>query len=128
MKVNTILFSALLLATSGSGAFAERLDQKEIVDFIGGKKVLLATGYGIEFPMYYRANGSVTGDGEGTTLGKFFAPKETGRWWVDGSQMCQQFPTWYDGKPLCFELKRTGDTTMIWYREDGKKGTARISG
>lgn len=116
------------LALTATHAAAERLQSTQIKQFIGGKKVLLQTGYGIDFPMYYKSNGKVTGDGNGTGLGKFFAPKETGNWWVTDSQMCQQFPTWYDGRAICFELKKTSETTMIWYREDGASGTAKISG
>lgn len=127
----TRLLKAALVAVFALGAqnaYANKLNANEIKQFIGGKKVVLQTGYGIDFPMYYRANGRVTGDGNGTGLGKFFAPKETGNWWVTGNQMCQQFPTWYDGRAICFQLEKTGATTMIWYREDGKKGTAKISG
>ena len=71
-------------------------------------------------------NGAVSGDGSALGLGKFMAPKETGKWWVDGANLCQQWPTWYDGKATCFTIEKTGDSSLNWVRDDGKSGTARI--
>lgn len=122
------LGAAFVLCLSQITASAEFLSSGEIKSLIGGKRVHLATSYGIEFPLRYANNGRVTGDGSGTTLGKYMAPKETGNWWVSGNRMCQKFPTWYDGQSHCFRLKRTGASSLEWVRDDGYKGTARISG
>jgi len=112
---------------SGS-ANADLLQGEEIENTIGGKRVNLEVRFGIEFPMYYKADGRVTGDGSGTGLGKYFAPKETGSWWVSGDRICQQFPTWYEGRQLCFQLRKTGPDQLEWIREDGRSGVARIVG
>ncbi len=114
------------LSLGATPASAEELDGKEIRKLISNKTVYLATGYGFEFPLVYRGNGRVTGDGTGTGLEKYYAPKETGKWWVKGDRMCQKFPTWYDGKTLCFKVKQTGSKSLIWKRNDGKRGKARI--
>lgn len=108
-------------------AYADVLSPKEIKQTVIGKRVLLATRYGIEFPLVYKPNGSVAGDGSGTGLGKFFAPKETGKWWIKGQELCQQFPTWYDGRTQCFTLEKIGGGKLKWQSKDGRSGTARIS-
>lgn len=120
----TLMLSISFLAPQAS---AKTLNGLEIKQKIKGKKIFLSTKYGVEFPLIYRSNGSVTGDGTGTALGKFFAPKETGKWWVSGNRLCQQFKTWYDGKRLCFTLEKTDDKNLIWRQENGDSGKARIA-
>jgi hypothetical protein len=111
-----------------SPARAEQLEGDQIRGLVAGKTVLLSTPYGLELPLRYRANGVVAGDVSGFTLAKMFAPKEEGRWWVDGSRLCQQWKSWYDGKTLCFTIRKTGDRTIDWVRQDGYSGSARIEG
>lgn len=109
-------------------AAAQNVAGDELRALVTDKRVLLATQYGVEFPLTYRSDGTVTGDGSGLGLAKFFVPRETGQWWVDGSQLCQQFPTWYDGEVSCFTIEQTSKTTLNWTRDDGESGTARIEG
>ena len=108
-------------------AAASQLSGDEIRQTIGGKTVELNTRWG-GFPLTYSRGGAVTGDGRGLGLGRFFSPKETGKWWVSGNQLCQQFPTWYDGRRFCFTLIRSGENTLRWQRDDGRSGTARVRG
>jgi hypothetical protein len=120
-------FAALLVfATLGTSAFATELDSKAIKETIAGKKVVLST-MGFNFPMFYAANGQVTGDGSDVGLAKYFSPKETGRWWVENDKLCQQFPTWYKGKTWCFDLKKVDAKRLNWTRDDGFSGKARIT-
>ncbi|MEL6920449.1 MAG: hypothetical protein AAFO77_05405 [Pseudomonadota bacterium] len=97
-------------------------------NFVNGKRVYLKVPLGGEFPLFYQTNGNVSGDGTALGLGRYFAPKETGRWYVRGSQLCQQFPTWYDGEVSCFRIFKTGETTLRWTRDDGYSGRARVEG
>jgi len=129
MKAVNKFAASLVLAGAaiwGGNAPANELNGQEIKAKISGKTVYLATKWGIEFPLSYSSAGRVTGDGSGTGFGKYFAPKETGNWWVQDNQMCQQFPTWYDGRTFCFRLEKSGSGSFIWKRDDGAKGTARL--
>jgi hypothetical protein len=109
-----------------SPAQAETLRGNELKSLVSGKRIYLKTPFGGEFPLYYQTSGAVSGDGTALGLGKFMAPRETGKWWVDGKNLCQQWPTWYDGKATCFTVEKTGPRTINWLRDDGKSGTARI--
>lgn len=125
MKSSTIILAVVLLSPTYS--YADVLNPAEIKQTVIGKRVLLATRFGIEFPLVYKTNGSVAGDGSGTGLGKFFAPKETGKWWIKGQELCQKFPTWYNGRTQCFTLERLGGNKLKWKSKDGRSGIARLN-
>lgn len=128
MNVRHFAALAILpLAVSVSHA-SEPLGGPGLVELLSGKRIYLATPLGGEFPLHYRQDGSVTGDGTKLGLGRFFAPSETGRWWVDGSRLCQKWPTWYDGKTFCFEVRPAGTGRILWTRDDGTTGRARVEG
>ncbi len=124
MKTAALAFVALAMLSQP--AYANALNDTEIKNTVSGKTVRLATRWG-SFPLTYRSNKSVTGNGEALGLARFFSPKETGKWWVAGGRLCQQFPTWYDGKPNCFSLTSTGGSNLRWVRDDGYSGTATVS-
>lgn len=109
-------------------AHATPLAGDDLKSLVAGKRIYLKVPFGGEFPLYYQANGTVSGDGTALGLGKYLAPKETGKWWVKGDNLCQQWPTWYKGKVTCFTIEKTGDSTLNWHRDDGKSGIARIDG
>lgn len=52
---------------------------------------------------------------------------DRGKWWVDGSRLCQKWSSWMDGETYCYTLSRSGDRVR-WVRSDGRSGTARITG
>ena len=122
------ILSALAVSLVPVSAGAEQLAGSDLKQFVSGKRVYLATPFGGEFPLNYRQSGVVTGDGTALGLGKFFAPREAGKWWVKGQNLCQQWPTWYDGKPSCFRIIKTGERSLDWTRDDGRSGKARIEG
>jgi hypothetical protein len=108
-------------------ASAGDMKGSDIKTAVSGKRVVLSS-VGFEFPLFYNNDGKVTGDGSAVGLSKFFAPKETGSWWVANNQLCQKFPTWYKGQTYCFTLQTTGPNNLSWRRNDGYSGSAKISG
>lgn len=109
-------------------ALASQMTGEDIRRDIAGRNVYLATPFGGEFPLNYRPGGRVDGDGEALGLGRWLAPRDTGRWWIDGDRLCQRFQRWYDGATSCFRLTRIGPNALRWVRDNGQTGTARIGG
>ncbi len=110
-----------------TSAAASSLSGEELRRLVTGRTVYLAAPLGGEFPLKYRPNGTVTGDGEAVGLGRFYAARETGRWFMQGNQLCQQFPTWYGGTRLCFTVQDLGNRRIRWTRDNGETGIARIA-
>jgi hypothetical protein len=102
------------------------MNGQEIRDRIAGKRVYLAIPLGGEFPLHYKTNGTVDGSGEAVGLGKYMQPKDSGRWWIAGERLCQQWQSWYEGREFCFTLTDAGPQRLQWTRDDGLTGRARI--
>ena len=128
---STIALLALTLVAapilSAVPAQAKMLEGGELRRVIAGKRVYLATPLGGEFPLFYRPDGRVDGSGEAVGLGRFLKPKDSGRWWVDGRNLCQQWQSWYDGRVFCFTVSQQGANQIAWVRDDGEKGIARLA-
>lgn len=110
----------------GTARADEPMDAEDIRADIVGRRIYLAAPLGGELPLFYRKDGYVDGSGEAVGLGKWVRPTDSGRWWIAGDQLCQQFTTWYDGKRMCFDLKRVAGDKVFWRRDNGQTGVARI--
>ncbi len=107
-------------------AGAAPLSGDALKSFISGKRIYLAVPLGGEIPLTYRRNGVVDGTGESAGLGKYMTPKDSGRWWVSGSRVCQKWQEWYDGRTFCFTVTKLSGNRIRWVRDDGKSGVARV--
>lgn len=127
LKTGMILLLAGLTAAA-SPAIAETgpMSGKEIRQAVTGNRIYLQTPFGGEFPLFYRTDGVVDGSGKALGLGRFMAPTDSGKWWIKGDRLCQQWSEWYEGRQQCFELRRTGEASLYWKRDDGLEGEARI--
>jgi hypothetical protein len=128
IMMKKVAATTLFLLAASVAAQAENLTDDALRERIVDKTVHLRTPFGIELPLQYRANGEVSGNITGFSMASMFAPSETGRWWIEGENLCQQWPTWYDGETFCFTIRDTGPSTISWTRNDGMNGTARIEG
>jgi hypothetical protein len=108
-------------------ANAEVLSGEALRQLVNGRTVYLSAPLGGEFPLSYRTDGTVTGDGNAVGLGRFYAARETGRWYMTGNNLCQQFPTWYSGQRLCFTVSKLGANKIRWTRDNGDTGVARVA-
>jgi hypothetical protein len=129
MKLGVLLLAAGI-ALPAAAAFAESssLAGDELKKAISGKTVFLKVS-GFELPIKYAANGRMSGKMStvAASLSRGDGSSDTGKWWVDGDQLCQQWRVWMDGKSYCYKLTRSG-STVRWVRNDGRSGTARIGG
>jgi hypothetical protein len=123
-----VSFVAVAAASVISGtASANSLAGEDLRRLVSGRTVYLSAPLGGEFPLKYNPNGSVTGDGQAVGLGRFYAARETGRWFMQGNNLCQQFPTWYGGTRLCFSVQDMGNRKIRWIRDNGDTGIARVA-
>ncbi|MEM9359831.1 MAG: SH3 domain-containing protein [Pseudomonadota bacterium] len=51
--------------------------------------------------------------------------RDRGRWWVDGSRLCQKWNVWFDATTNCVAIYRSGDQ-ITWKGPDGKSGRGQI--
>ena len=125
MKTVALAFGFCL--ASGVALASETLSGDALRATVSGKQVYLATPFGGEFPLNYRANGELDGSGKAIGLGKWMQPTDSGKWWVDGDKLCQKWKSWYDGRQFCFTIKPAGPRQISWTRDDGMTGQARIA-
>ena len=124
----SVLPSALIVLALVHPTKAQSLSGADIRELISGQRVYLSTPFGVELPLIYQSNGTVIGNISGISIARMFAPREAGKWWIQGNVLCQKWPTWYDGKQFCFAVRKIGINRIAWLRDDGTAGTARIGG
>jgi len=129
MKIGAwVVAAGLALPATASVAEPAQLAGDELRQAVSGKTVYLNIS-GFELPINYAANGRMTG--KMSTVAASFSrgdgAQDRGKWWVANDQLCQQWTSWMDGKTYCYRLTRDG-ATVRWVRNDGRSGTARISG
>lgn len=127
LMLRTCVALGLLAAAAGAGVAAAReFTADDIRSRISGKRIYLAAPLGGEFPLFYRQDGRVDGTGEALGIGRWVRPTDSGRWWISGNRLCQQWQSWYDGKRMCFQLIDLGQNRLRWNQDNGDTGVARI--
>lgn len=116
--------AGLSMALANEGA--SNLRGEALREAVSGKRIYLSVPLGGELPLYYRPDGRVDGSGEAAGLGRFLKPSDSGRWWVEGERLCQQWESWYQGRVFCFTVKKLPENRIAWARDDGESGIARI--
>ena len=123
-----MLAAGLVLPAFPAAAESVSLAGDELRRAVSGKTVYLNIS-GFELPIRYSASGRMKG-----TMGAVAASfsrgggaVDSGKWWVAGDKLCQRWTSWMDGQSYCYKLTRNGNSVQ-WMRNDGRSGTARISG
>lgn len=114
-----------IAATAQAGTSGD-LKGPELRKTVAGKTIYLQAS-GIVLPIAYRTNGTMSGRLQ--AMAAAFAgggsQKDSGRWWISKNQLCQRWNKWLKGKSYCYKLSRNGQS-VVWVRNDGRRGTARI--
>ena len=124
-----LLIAALAgVATTAQAATTGDLNGPELRKAVAGKTVYLSTS-GIVLPINYNTNGTMTGKLQAlaAALAGGGSQMDSGRWWISKNQLCQRWNKWLAGKSYCYKLSRQGQS-VVWVRNDGRRGTARIGG
>lgn len=129
MRMDRVLQTGVVLAAlcaAGVSQAEQVLAGAALDRTVSGRQIFLETPLGGEFPLNYHRDGRIDGQGEAVGLGRFVRPTDSGRWWVSGEKLCQQWTKWYDGKVFCFTLQKVSADRLAWRRDDGLEGLARI--
>ena len=119
------LAGAICLAPEVMAA-PDKLQGDALEKAVAGKVVYMSTEGGT-VPIHYKANKTMSGKLQMVTaVLAITAPKrDHGTWWIDGERLCQRWSRWLDGKTHCYKLQRDGNN-VLWERNDGRKGNARL--
>ncbi len=126
-----LLLTAAFFTLAFGAAFAAEpvsLSGDELRKAVSGKTVYLRIS-GFELPIRYSPGGSMAGSmgAVASTLARGDGASDRGKWWVSGSQLCQRWSSWMEGKSYCYKFTLNGKSVR-WVRNDGRSGTARIGG
>ena len=93
---------------------------------ISGRTIVLSTPVG-GLPITYQPDGTLSGQANGLQVLAGAGPKQdTGRWWINANQVCQQWKVWLDSRKYCYEMRIDGQK-VHWRRNDGRSGVAAIA-
>lgn len=88
----------VLVLGAAQAAEPASLSGDELRKAVSGKTVYLRIS-GFELPIHYSSGGTMSGrmSGVAATLARGDATSDRGKWWVSGSQLCQQWTSWMGG-------------------------------
>ena len=109
-----------------ASAASDTLQGDALEQAVAGKVVYMSTEGGT-VPIHYKANKTMSGKLQMVTavLAISQPKRDSGTWWVDGERLCQRWSRWLEGKTHCYKLQRDGNN-VLWERNDGRKGKARL--
>jgi hypothetical protein len=93
-----------------SPAHSDSLEPQEVRALFPGRYVVRVMNT-LELTVSMHANGMVKGKANGET--------DTGRWSVEGSQLCITWSKWNNGRKDCSNLKRSGNIVKgkgFWFQ------------
>lgn len=102
-----------------------QLSGRDLGDMLPGATIQIDAPLGYKLPVRYGQDGALLGEA-GDLASYLGSPRDTGKWWVRGDQVCHKWSKWLDGKLQCMRLRKEG-RILHWVNQDGDKGTASIT-
>ena len=109
----------------GPAAAAELLTGAMLRQNLPGAQININTPLGSVIPVTYGKDGSLYGRAGAVA---FFLGSQTdrGKWWIEGSRLCQQWNTWFNGRKNCVRVYHHANNRVEWIDQDGEKGSGTI--
>jgi hypothetical protein len=123
-----LIVSGLAFAALSSAAFAQDASQltgSQLREAVAGRTVYLSSPLG-EVPIRYSSNGTMSGSSQLALIGGESTATDRGRWWVAKNRLCVKWQNWMHGRSYCFSMRKVGARQVVWLRNDGKTGRARL--
>lgn len=120
-----LLAAGLAIAAADRARAVEGLSGAMLRDQLPGAQINLDTPLGSVIPITFGADGTLEGRA-GAVAFFLGAQQDRGKWWVEGSKLCQQWNTWFDGRKNCVQVFRTHGNRIEYIDKDGDKGTGTI--
>ncbi len=120
--------AAIAAAAMGLLAFAAEAQQMTgtaLRQNIPGAVIHLDTPLGSVVPISYAPDGTIEGKA-GAVAFYLGSEKDRGKWWIEGSAVCHQWNTWFDGKKKCLSVNLKPGNRVDWADQDGGTGTATV--
>lgn len=114
---------ATIVATGN--ASAQQMSASALKQKIPGAVIHLDTPLGSVVPISYAPDGTIEGKA-GAVAFYLGSEKDRGKWWIEGSSVCHQWSTWFDGKRKCLTVNLKPKNRLEWADQDGGTGTATI--
>lgn len=120
----SLFFSA---ATAMAQQVTDQQDSQTLREALAGRTVYVVTPLGVELPIRYHANGTMTSKSSAhlASMAGESTHSDYGRWWVANGRLCQRWQNWLNRQAYCYEMTING-RDVSWRRNDGRTGTARL--
>jgi hypothetical protein len=128
VKIAFVIFNLLLGAVPTlAQQMSAPADGEALRQAIAGRTVYVVTPLGVELPIRYHANGTMTSKSSAhlASMAGESTHMDYGRWWVANGRLCQRWQNWLSRQSYCYEMTITGNE-VTWRRNDGRTGTARL--
>lgn len=91
---------------------------------VSGSLVEIDTPLGTKLPVRFGDDGLVSAEA-GELAPILGAPKDRGRWWVEGDRLCAKWFRWFDAEVRCLTIAQDG-SRIYWRKDNGETGTATL--